>query len=49
MLKLDGVEHGCVCRKAGILLISLTPCGRILYRFYEKHLCNMLKKIDVLL
>ena len=24
--------------------ISLTPCGRILYRFYEKHLCNMLKK-----
>ena len=24
--------------------ISLTPCGRILYRFLEKHLCNMLKK-----
>lgn len=44
MLKLDGVEHGCVCRKAGILLDIFNPMRGILYRFYEKHLCNMLKK-----
>ena len=25
MLKLDGVEHGCVCRKAGILLDIFNP------------------------
>ena len=44
ILKEDGVEHGCVCTEAGILLDISPPCGRILYRFYEKHLCNMLKK-----
>ena len=25
MLKLDGVEHGCVCLKAGVLLDIFTP------------------------
>ena len=25
MLKLDGVEHGCVCKKAGILLDIFNP------------------------
>lgn len=30
ILKEDGVEHGCVCTEAGILLDIFTPCGRIL-------------------
>ena len=44
MLKLDGVSMDAYAGRRESFWISLTPCGRILYRFLEKHLCNMLKK-----